>query len=129
MSDPSPSAPHTSPGHETTDADVKPILQFLVGLGLLMVAVMIGMAFLFNFFEAQYLEEGKRLSPVVDTRQIPPEPRLQSNPAVDLGGLRAWEAEQLNSYGWVDETTGIFRIPIERAMELTVENGLPARGH
>ncbi len=35
------------------------------------------------------------------------------------------QEEQLNSYGWVDEKSGVAHIPIERAMQLTVERGLP----
>jgi hypothetical protein len=35
--------------------------------------------------------------------------------------LREQQAKQLNSYGWVDQKAGIVRLPIERAMELTVE--------
>ena len=35
------------------------------------------------------------------------------------------QEKQLNSYGWVDEKAGVAHIPIERAMELTAERGLP----
>jgi hypothetical protein len=40
-----------------------------------------------------------------------------------------WEREQeiLKSYGWVDKQNGVVRIPIERAMQMTLERGLPAR--
>jgi hypothetical protein len=34
----------------------------------------------------------------------------------------------LNSYGWVDKEAGVVRIPIERAIELTLERGLPPQG-
>ncbi|MCA1555006.1 MAG: hypothetical protein LC737_11585, partial [Chloroflexi bacterium] len=30
-------------------------------------------------------------------------------------------------YGWVDQSAGITHIPIERAMELLLERGLPTR--
>ncbi len=36
------------------------------------------------------------------------------------------EEKTLYSYGWVDET-GTVRIPIERAMDLIVQRGLPVR--
>ena len=42
--------------------------------------------------------------------------------AAILRELRAREAASANSYGWVDQTKGIVRIPIERAMQLTVED-------
>jgi mono/diheme cytochrome c family protein len=35
---------------------------------------------------------------------------------------------QLNSYGWVDEASGVVRIPINQAMALVAERGLPAGG-
>jgi hypothetical protein len=35
------------------------------------------------------------------------------------------QENQLNSYGWVDEKAGVAHIPIERAMELTAQRGLP----
>jgi hypothetical protein len=48
-------------------------------------------------------------------------------PATDLGQIRAEEDAVLTTYGWIDEQGGIVRIPVERAMELLVERGLPAR--
>jgi hypothetical protein len=35
------------------------------------------------------------------------------------------QEKQLNSYGWVDENARVAHIPIERAMELTAQRGLP----
>jgi hypothetical protein len=115
-------------GHETTDADVKPILKFLVGLGLLLVLVMVGMTLFFNALESRFQRTGKEVSPLVDTAQVPPGPRLQPNPADDLRRLRSWEQQRLAGYGWVDQDTGVFRIPIERAKQLIVEHDvLPVR--
>ena len=58
---------------------------------------------------------------------MPPEPRLQTNPRQDLRDLRAARRRVLKSYGWVDKNAGVVRIPIDEAMKLTVERGLPAR--
>ena len=41
--------------------------------------------------------------------------------AAILSELRAKETAAAKSYGWVDQTKGVVRIPIERAMQLTVE--------
>jgi hypothetical protein len=57
----------------------------------------------------------------------PPAPRLQQQPFKDIYLLRLGEAERLASYGWVDKGAGVARIPIERAMALTLERTLPAR--
>jgi hypothetical protein len=65
-------------------------------------------------------------SPLASTRSGPPEPRLQVNPVQDLKALRAAEDQILASYGWVSQETNVARIPIDRAMELLVERGLPA---
>jgi len=37
------------------------------------------------------------------------------------------QENQLNSYGWVDEQAGTAHIPIDHAMDLIVERGLPVR--
>ena len=51
----------------------------------------------------------------------PPEPRLQTSPALDLKTLRDAEDAHLHSYAWVDRKAGAVRIPIERAMELVAK--------
>jgi len=42
--------------------------------------------------------------------------------ATILRELRAKEAAAATSYGWVDQPKGVVRIPIERAMQLTIED-------
>jgi len=37
------------------------------------------------------------------------------------------EEKALYTYGWVDEKAGTVHIPIERAMDLLVQRGLPVR--
>lgn len=53
-------------------------------------------------------------------------PLLQSNVAtkVDIAKLRQHEEKQLQTYGWVDKSKGIARIPVDKAIELTAERGL-----
>lgn len=38
-----------------------------------------------------------------------------------LNELRAQQAKQASSYAWVDQKAGVVQLPIERAMELTVQ--------
>ena len=57
--------------------------------------------------------------------RTPPEPRLEPYPLAPRLKLRAEEEETLTSYGWVDKNRGLVRLPIERAMELLVQRGLP----
>ena len=38
-----------------------------------------------------------------------------------LADLHAKEAAQAKSYGWVDQKAGVVRLPLDRAMELTLQ--------
>ena len=57
----------------------------------------------------------------------PPEPRLQDHPQQELRDLRAKQEGLLNGYGWVNKEGGVARIPIDEAMRMVVEKGLPVR--
>lgn len=57
----------------------------------------------------------------------PPEPRLQLDPKKDLEVLHAYEEKTLGTLAWVDKNAGIVQVPIERAMEILLTKGLPAR--
>ena len=66
-------------------------------------------------------------SPMTQGISLPPEPRLQVNAAVDLIRMHDVENVTLNNYAWVDTSSGKVRIPIERAMAILAERGLPSR--
>jgi hypothetical protein len=55
----------------------------------------------------------------------PAGPLLQEKPLLDLLALRAEEDQALTTYGWVDKGRGVARIPVEEAMRLLAERGLP----
>lgn len=55
-----------------------------------------------------------------------PKPSLQRAPSGDLSAYRRSKEQILQSYGWVDQPAGIVHIPIERAMQLTVQQGRSA---
>ena len=59
--------------------------------------------------------------------ELPPEPRLQTDPQQELRDLRARQQSRLTGYGWVNKEAGVARIPIEDAMRMVVEQGLPVR--
>jgi hypothetical protein len=112
--------------HELRDVTVRPIVGFCIGLVLL-----VGFSFwvtrvLFKYFAARETKAASTLSLVKETLQLPPEPRLQVAPAQDLKQIRDSEENILHSYGWVNQQSGIVRIPIERAMQLIAERGLPS---
>jgi hypothetical protein len=54
-------------------------------------------------------------------------PQLQLVPAEELKQFHAREEIELNTYGWIDRTAGVVRLPIDRAMDLVLERGLPVR--
>lgn len=56
-----------------------------------------------------------------------PAPRLEEDERDELHDFRMHEEQTLASYGWVDQKNGVVRIPIERAMQLIAERGLPVR--
>lgn len=114
------------PRHETTDADIRVIVKFSIGLAVLILAAMIAMRFLFDYLKATQ-QLGPPASPFAESQSAAPAPRLQVQPVEDLKQLRQAEDEKLNGYGWVDQKAGIARIPIDRAMDLLAEKGLPTR--
>lgn len=114
--------------HETSDVNIRAVFGF--GFGLAIAAVVIGGAvwLLFHYFSAREARPTFTEYPLAaEAPRLPPEPRLQVNPRQDLLDLRAREDQVLDSYSWVDKNEGVVRIPIDRAMQLTVERGLPTR--
>lgn len=55
------------------------------------------------------------------TRPAPIEADRAALRSKTLAELRAANADALNNYGWVDQGKGIVRLPIARAMELTLK--------
>src|SRR5690348_228443 len=51
-------------------------------------------------------------------------PRLQVDPRRDLTRFRAAEEARLDTYYWIDRDRGAVHIPIERAIEKLVEQGI-----
>jgi hypothetical protein len=63
---------------------------------------------------------------VAELAQQFPTPRLQLDDGnQDLADLHAREDLLLENYSWADQSQGKVRIPIERAMELIAQSGLP----
>jgi hypothetical protein len=116
-----------SHGHEVSDVRLRPVLSFGVGMLVIALVVLFAMAWMFQYFAGRQARLDVPGSPVAE-RRPPPEPRLQTAPAQDLNAIRAAEDAVLSSYGWSDRQAGIVRIPIDRAMELLAERGLPVRG-
>jgi hypothetical protein len=118
--------------YETRDANVKWIVRvvsFVFVCGLAIQIILSG-----------YLTKLKQMPaptdawrPLENVLHAPPSahpfPRLQVSAPVDLLAFRAREDAELHSYGWINRTSGVVRIPIERAMELVLSEGLPVRAN
>jgi hypothetical protein len=113
--------------HEASDVSVKFVLLFTLGLALSAVAIHIGLYRLLAAYNARVERRAAPLSAPADEAKAPELPRLQISPPTDLQEMRAAEEATLHGYGWVDKDKKIVRIPIDRAMELMAQKGLPAR--
>ncbi len=112
--------------HEHRDINIRAVIGFMIGLIVVALVVQVLMWLLFGHFAGRAAREDPPRPPLgAAAGRLPPEPRLQTTPAADLRKLRAREHEILASYGWVDRAAGTVRIPIDRAMELLLERGLP----
>jgi len=112
--------------YETRDVTVRTALYSAIGIVLLTVAGLAASGLVMQYFmTVQKL--GPPASPFDNTRAVPPPPRLQVSPAETLKAFEAEEQVKLASYGWVDKNAGLVRIPIERAMELSLHKGFLTR--
>jgi hypothetical protein len=136
-------------GYEITDASTGGIFVFLIGLAI-SVLVFFGVCYVFgtvinnglnkadgptNRWKAPYQiapTKALRSNPDLEQEQLSkltkqfPNPQLQiDNGNADLAALHDREDLLLNYYSWVDPSKGVVRIPIERAMELVAQQGLP----
>jgi hypothetical protein len=116
-------------GYETRDVALRPVVIAGIGLTAVVVVSAVLMWLLFGALAEREARLSPKPNPLAESfgRQVPPEPRLQTDPRKDLERMWAEEDATLHSYGWVDRKAGVVRIPIERAMELTLQRGLPAR--
>ncbi len=114
--------------HEERDVDVWAIGKFAIALVLLCIVVVALIVGLFRYFQAR--EDAAQVPPApgaeANVSREPPVPRLQDAPVSDLKQMRDAENQILGSYGWVDREHGIVRLPIDRAMDLLVQRGLPS---
>lgn len=116
----------SAPDHEHSDVNVRPIAIFVIALGFTCVVSLLLMSTLFGVFDRRATGADPAAPALgITVRDAPPDPRLQIDPVLDLTTFRAQEDARLHGYAWVDKNAGIVRIPIERAMELIAERGVP----
>ena len=116
--------------HERRDVNVFQVTAFGIGLLLSCIVVVFAMWAMFDFLLfARGSEERVQPGGADDetAESLPPEPRLQAEPKVELKDLRADEDAILNSYGWVNPDKGTVRIPIDQAIDIVAQKGLPSK--
>jgi hypothetical protein len=137
-----------SAGFERTDANVTGIVVFLTALAILVAVIGFLCYGIGAWFNARMNREdgpNSKWTKTADVRQLGnmpsspelqnkvaeltrsfPTPRLQTDDGnQDVADLHARENLLLNNYTWIDQPGGKVRIPIERAMELIAQQGLP----
>ena len=116
--------------YEHTDANVWAIVKFGIWLIITALVVHVGIGVMYGALVegAKEPEDGRRY-PLVSAgaAALPPEPRLQESPSREIERFRADEERRLHEYGWVNKEQGVVHIPIDDAMRLLMERGLPTR--
>src|ERR1700716_1585783 len=131
---------HRHGDFERRDIGVAGIIYFFAGLAAATLVIHFMLAGLYNFLDKREKSQQPAVNPLItnvpaDTRQIPfnypektfPTPRLEQDERTQLNDIRMAEEQKLSSYDWVDQKAGTVRIPIDRAMELVSQRGLPVR--
>lgn len=131
-------------GFEREDWNAGTVYAFLGGLAVVCLLVYFLLRGMYAYLDARSRASQPLQNPLVTARgpvvrNLPrsevqeqikttfPDPRLEENERQQINQFRLGEEETLNSYGWVDQPAGVVRIPIERAMELIAQRGLPTR--
>lgn len=125
---PPPHGPAGGPGYETRDLPVKTITVALVLVGALIVLGFVVSLGVFNLLSGRWTPGAPPAPPQAtgNATDLRREPLLLVDAPKDLAGMRAVEDKILTTYGWTDQEAGRVRIPIDRAMALLLERGLPA---
>lgn len=124
---------------EREDLGAKPVILFLVGLTVGCVLLALVLKGMYSYLDAWENRHQPAPNPLAqqtrpDLRSVTPgditkfpEPRLETDEPREITAFRIHEEQTLHSYGWVDQPAGVVRIPIDRAMELVAQRGLPSR--
>jgi hypothetical protein len=136
---------HGHSGHETEyeheDLGTRSAFAFMIGLAIVGVVIYFIIAGMYSFLDKYERSQMATASPLVTSKDAMSRvvtqadmdkafkdngaPMLETNERGQFRDFLMNQEKQLNSYGWVDEQAGVAHISIDRAMELTVQRGLP----
>lgn len=124
-------APHGAPEEGGIDREIhyKAVWRFTAFLLVLLAVALVSMGALFRFLRREIARNQPPAPPLAASQEtpLPPEPRLEGPPGLELQALRTREDAVLATWGWVDRTKGIAEVPVYRAIEIVLEKGLPVR--
>jgi hypothetical protein len=133
-------------GHQETefeheDLGSRGVFVFMIGLAVSIVIIYFIIVGMYRFLDNYERSQMATASPLITSkgamsRVVTQEdmdktfkdngaPMLETNERGQLHDFLMDQETQLNSYGWVDEKAGVAHIPIERAMELLAQRGVP----
>jgi hypothetical protein len=139
---------HPNPGHsgdetgfEREDLSSRGVFAFMIGLGVVGVIIYFIIIGMYSFLDKYERSQMATASPLVTSKGAMSRvvtqdyvdqrfkengaPMLETNERGQFRDFLMNQEKELNSYGWVDEKAGVAHIPIERAMELIVQRGMP----
>jgi hypothetical protein len=113
-------------GYERRDVNVRGLFYFAFWMAVVLAVTMLGMKWTFDYFK-RVQPLGATSSPLVrpGQRVVTPPPLLQIKPHQELVDYCAAQQGAVNSYGWVNQESGVVRVPMDRAMDLVLSRGLP----
>jgi len=146
--EPEPQAIDTSLGYEASDVKVTGILVFIVSLGIFVAVtglVCYGIGKVINANMNKEDGPNSKWTKTVEIRDLGnlpsspemqnkvaeitksfPQPRVQIDDGnIDVVDLHAREDILLDNYTWIDPGKGTVRIPIDQAMQIIAQKGLP----
>ena len=118
---------HDGPGgYEKTDAHAGATVRAgltILGVMFLTALVLVPM---YRFLGRRERAEQKPAATVLKPDAVAPSfPRLVASEPAALAEFRAQEDAFLAAWGWVEKDKGIARMPIDEAMKIVAERGLP----
>jgi hypothetical protein len=133
---------HNGDAFETQDLSPRGVLYFMSGLAVLGVLIYFIIAGMYRFLDSYDRSHQAPMNPmavktVVDPQtmtfpeiqsqidQTFPKPVLEHNEQSQFFQEVQKQDQTLESYDWVDQKDGVVRIPIERAIDLVAQRGLP----
>jgi hypothetical protein len=123
--------PHPE-GHGVAAEPDRVPARLVIGFGIVLTATAVVaallMAVLFWRLDRRAQKRDERVVAAAGLEQrepaLPPLPRLQVFPVRHWKDFQTAERERLESYGWMDRSTGAVHIPIERAIDLIADRGV-----